>query len=73
MDKDYLAVGDTVQDSPVGAGTVTGITARNYPQVNYVAVAWLYRTDGVLYDPHKKFKDGIYEISTAKTSGSPAQ
>lgn len=40
--------------SPVGAGTVTGITERGYPQVNHVAVAWLTRPDGGQFDPHDK-------------------
>lgn len=51
MNPDYLQIGDTVEDSPVGAGEITGITQAGYPQVNYVAVGWLKRTDGVLWDP----------------------
>ena len=52
MIPDQVQVGDTVEDSPVGGGKVTGITERGYPQVNHVAVTWLRRTDGGVYDPH---------------------
>ena len=51
MSPDYLQIGDTVEDSPVGPGVITGITEAGYPQVNYVAVACLKRTDGVIFDP----------------------
>lgn len=54
MSPDAIAVGDEVSASPVGAGTVTGITERGYPKVNHVAVAWLVRPDGVWFDPHHK-------------------
>ena len=54
-------VGDTVSDSPVGAGTITGTTERGYPQVNHVAVVFLKRTDGVVFDPH-----GHYSKATPK-------
>jgi hypothetical protein len=52
MSKDYIQVGDTVAESPVGPGTVTDITDAGYPRVNYVAVACLKRTDGAVFDPH---------------------
>lgn len=54
MKHDGIAVGDPVSDSPVGPGTVTGITEAGYPQVNNVAVAWLARPDGARFDPHNK-------------------
>ena len=53
---DYLQVGDTVADSPVGPGVITGITEAGYPQVNHVAVARLKRTDGVVFDPYGSYK-----------------
>lgn len=54
MSPDYLQVGDTVSSSPVGPGSITDITERGYPRVNDVAVAWLVRTDGVVFNPHSK-------------------
>lgn len=54
MHPDHIEIGDAVSASPVGAGTVTGITERGYPQVNHVAVAWLTRPDGGQFDPHDK-------------------
>lgn len=51
MSPDYIQVGDTISDSPVGPGVVTGITEAGYPQVNHVAVGRLTRTDGVVFDP----------------------
>ena len=50
--KDYIAIGDTVSRSPVGAGVITGITEAGYPQVNYIAVAQLERTDGIVWAPN---------------------
>lgn len=52
MNPEYLEIGDTIEDSPVGSGTITGVTERGYPQVNHVAVAWLKRTDGIVFNPH---------------------
>lgn len=52
MDPNNLQIGDEVAASPIGPGTITGITSRGYPQVNKVAVAWLERTDGARFDPH---------------------
>lgn len=53
MAGDYIEIGDSVKDSPQGAGTVTGITDSGYPQVNGVAVAWLELAGGELYfDPN---------------------
>lgn len=54
MSPDYIQEGDEVLDSPVGPGFVTGVTQAGYPQVNDVAVAWLLREDGVLWNPHNK-------------------
>jgi hypothetical protein len=42
MSPDFIAVGDAVADSPVGAGVVTDITDAGY------------RTDGVTFDPCRK-------------------
>lgn len=55
MHPDYLQVGDTVAESGVGPGTITGITDAGYPQVNHVAVARLIRTDGITFDPYNKY------------------
>lgn len=54
MDKHAIQIGDTVARSPVGEGVVTDITDAGYPRVNEVAVVWLERTDGALFDPHNK-------------------
>lgn len=56
MNPEYLEIGDTVADSPVGAGTITGITEAGYPQVNRIAVGRLIRSDGVVFDPFNKYK-----------------
>ena len=53
---DYFQVGDTIADSPVGAGVITGITEAGYPQVNHVAVARLTRTDGAVFDPYGSYE-----------------
>ena len=47
----YATVGDKVKASPVGRGTLTGITEAGYPQVNYVAVTW-FTTASSVFDPH---------------------
>lgn len=39
--KDSLIIGDSVFNSPVGLGTLTGVTDAGYPQVNHVAVTRL--------------------------------
>lgn len=46
-----LCVGDPISESPVGAGEVTDFTSVGYARVNYVAVAWCRRPDGLTYDP----------------------
>lgn len=51
MAGDYLEVGDVVKDGPTGPGIITGITDAGYPQVNHIAVAWLERDDGAVFDP----------------------
>lgn len=51
MAGDYLEVGDVAKDSATGPGAVTGITDAGYPQVNHIAVAWLEREDGAVFDP----------------------
>jgi hypothetical protein len=55
MQPDCLQVGDTVEDSPIGSGVITGITEAGYPQVNHVAVARLRRTDGAVFDPYGSY------------------
>lgn len=63
---DSIAVGDSVFSSPVGAGTITGITDAGYPQVNHIAVARLvHKTpEGqfLVYDPISKYADGSWEM-----------
>lgn len=51
MSREYIEVGDAVKDSPNGPGTVTDITDAGYPRVNHVAVAWMERDDGAVFDP----------------------
>lgn len=51
MSPNHIEIGDTIARSPVGAGMVTDITDAGYPRVNDVAVAWLVRTDGVVFNP----------------------
>jgi len=64
MNPNYLAIGDTVEDSPAGPGTITGITDAGYPQVNHVAVARLRRTDGVVFDPYESYKKDAVKAIT---------
>ncbi len=52
MCTNMLNVGDIIDDSPVGGGTITGFTERGYPQVNHVAVGWLLTENGLLFNPH---------------------
>ena len=51
MHPDYIQIGDTIAESPVGPGVMTGVTDAGYPQVNHVAVVCLKRTDGKVFDP----------------------
>lgn len=64
--KDSLTIGDTVFNSSVGSGTITGITDAGYPQVNYVAVTRLvHKTeDGqfLVYDATGSYSDGNWEM-----------
>ena len=53
MNSNYLQIGDTIADSLVDTGTITGITDAGYPQVNHVAVGRLKRTDGFVFDPYE--------------------
>lgn len=53
MHPDYITPGDEVAESPMGPGVITDITDAGYPRVNYVAVAWLVRTDGAVFDPNR--------------------
>jgi hypothetical protein len=46
-----IKVGETVKDSPVGAGVFTDITEAGYPQVNHIAVTWMIMEDGEVYNP----------------------
>ena len=64
MNPNELNVGDTVTKSPVGEGVITGFSQRGYPQVNYITVACLIRTDGVVCDPHGNYaKEQIEEVT----------
>jgi len=56
MSPKYIDVGDMIADSPVGAGEITGVTLAGFPKVNHIAVTWIERTDGVVWDPHGKRK-----------------
>jgi len=65
MSRSYVAIGDAVSDSAVGAGTITGITDAGFPQVNHVAVAWLECEDGTVFDPHSVREKHIVERAAA--------
>lgn len=54
MNPNGIEIGDPIKASPVGPGTMTGITEAGYPQVNQIAVAWLERPDGARFDPWDK-------------------
>lgn len=60
--KDSLTIGDTVFNSPVGPGIITGITDAGYPQVNHIAVNRLvHKTPEcqfLVYDPVKSYSSG---------------
>lgn len=49
-----IEIGDLILDSPIGPGTITGITEAGYPQVDLVAVSWCRRVDGAQFDPYLK-------------------
>ena len=49
-----IEVGDPILASPVGCGTLTGISSVGYPMVNHVTVTWCERPDGARYDPHRQ-------------------
>jgi len=69
MNPDQLEIGDTVSESPMGAGTITDFTERGFPRVNDVAVAWLKRTDGAVFDPFGSLKPEWWVYSTALSKG----
>jgi hypothetical protein len=52
IDPGKFRIGDPIKASPVGSGEITGVTDAGYPQVNRIAVAWMIRTDGAVFDPH---------------------
>ena len=60
MNSNYIQEGDEIADSPVGPGVITGITQAGYPEVNHVAVTWIRRVDGVVWDPHHKVTKEAY-------------
>lgn len=55
MNPNYIDVGDTVAESPVGPGKITYIDHASNIEVNGNAVGWIKRTDGVLWDPRGKY------------------
>jgi hypothetical protein len=59
MAGEYIEIGDAVKDSPNGCGTVTDITDAGYPRVNHIAVAWLERDDGAIFDPRGVRSDAL--------------
>jgi hypothetical protein len=65
--KDYLTVGDSVFNSPVGPGIITGITDAGYPQVNHIAVSRLvHKTpEGkfLAFNPHQCYSSGDYTMA----------
>lgn len=64
MSREYIEVGDAVKDSPNGPGTVTDITDAGYPRVNHVAVAWLERDDGAIFDPRGVREKALVQRAT---------
>ncbi len=72
MAGEYLEVGDSVKDSPTGSGTVTGITEAGYPQVNQIAVAWLEREDGAVFDPRAVRAKALSDRSAMAVNGDLA-
>lgn len=68
MNPDYLSIGDTVADSGMGAGEITGFSERGFPQVNRVTCAWLIRTDGARFDPY-----GVADKHIAERAAKEAQ
>ena len=65
--KEYLTVGDSVFNSPVGPGIITGITDAGYPQVDNIAVGRLvHRTkDGefIAVDARGSYAAGRYNMA----------
>lgn len=71
MARSYIAIGDVISDSAVGAGTITGITDAGFPQVNHIAVAWLECEDGTFFDPHGVREKHIGERAAAQQGTTP--
>jgi hypothetical protein len=61
-----LQIGDTVFNSPVGPGVLTGVTDAGFPQINHVAVARLIHKDKEgqfgIFDPYRSYSKGDYEL-----------
>lgn len=72
MAGNYIEVGDKVKDSPQGTGAITDITDAGYPRVNGVAVAWLEREDGAVFDP-RRVRDKHLAARAAKEGASDAR
>lgn len=53
MNECNFKIGDKIIASPVGPGVITSITPRGFPKVDDVAVAWLCREDGAIFNPHE--------------------
>jgi 20S proteasome alpha/beta subunit len=72
--KTDLEIGDSVFNSPMGAGIITGVTVRGYPQVNHVAVARLiHKTDKdeyLIFDPHGTYAKGRYTVVMSDKSST---
>jgi hypothetical protein len=73
MSQTHLSVGDTVLDSPMGVGRITDFTDVGYPRVDGVAVVWLRRTDGVVYDPIGKAPKDLPPVLPEKLYLEPQQ
>jgi hypothetical protein len=64
--KNELCIGDSVFNSPVGSGQITGITDSGYPKVNHIAVARLVHkteyNEFLVYDPTMSYAKGDWEM-----------
>jgi len=52
MSPTTINLGDTVANSPAGAGIVESFSDGGFPCVNGTYVTLLVRTDGVVYNPY---------------------
>jgi len=68
MSPTHFGIGDPIDASPVGPGSITDVTDAGYPQVNGVAVACLRRADGAVFDPYGHYKNGVPEKDTLTPS-----